>query len=181
MTKEVVRSENVEVPSGVEVRVEGRRVSVKGPLGVLERDFSHAGVALRRETGQIVVEASWPDKRRAALVGTIAAHMRNMITGVTKGFTYKLRVIYAHFPVMVKAQKGRVVIENFGGERRPRVAKLCGDVEVDVKEDEIIVRGIDIRDVSQSAANIQQATKIKKKDPRVFLDGIYVYEKAEGM
>lgn len=181
MSKEAMRSEKIEVPSNVEVEVEGMRVSVRGPLGALERDFSHVDVALRRESGRVVVEASWPDKKRAALVGTIAAHVKNMITGVTKGFTYKLKIIYAHFPMMVKAQKGRLVIENFGGERRPRVAKLRGDVRVDVGEDDIIVRGIDIQDVSQSAANIQQATKIRRKDPRVFLDGIYVYEKAEGM
>jgi large subunit ribosomal protein L6 len=44
-----------------------------------------------------------------------------------------------------------------------------------------VVQGLNLEDVSQTAANIEQATKVKKKDPRVFLDGIYVYEQNEGM
>jgi len=49
-----------------------------------------------------------------------------------------------------------------------------------VKGEDVIVQGLDIEDVSQTAANIERATKVKRKDPRVFLDGIYVYERHEG-
>jgi large subunit ribosomal protein L6 len=52
---------------------------------------------------------------------------------------------------------------------------------VAVKGDDVIVQGLSIEDVSQTAANVEQTTKIKVKDPRVFLDGIYVYEQHEGM
>jgi len=74
-----------------------------------------------------------------------------------------------------------VLIENFTGERSSRKAKVMGDVKVLAKGDDVIVQGINLEDVSQTAANIQNATKIKNKDPRVFLDGIYVYERLEGM
>lgn len=181
MVKAAVESKSVSIPKGVEVEVSVKQVMVRGPLGELKRDFSHAPVAIKRKEGKLVVETPWPDKRRAAVVGTISSHVKNMITGVTKGFTYRLKIIFAHFPISVKVQDDKVVIENFSGERRPRTAKIKGDVEVDVKADEVTVRGIDIEDVSQTAANIQQATRIKKKDPRVFLDGIYIYEKSEGM
>jgi large subunit ribosomal protein L6 len=73
------------------------------------------------------------------------------------------------------------LIENFTGERSPRKAKIAGDVQIKVQSEDVIVQGINLEDVSQTAANIEQATKVKKKDPRVFLDGIYVYEKSEGM
>jgi large subunit ribosomal protein L6 len=74
-----------------------------------------------------------------------------------------------------------VYIENFTGERSPRLVKILGDTKVSVKEDDVIVQGINLEDVSQTAASIEQGTKVKIKDPRVFLDGIFIYEKREGM
>jgi len=74
-----------------------------------------------------------------------------------------------------------VLIENFTGERSARKAKIMGDAQVKVRSEDVIVQGINLEDVSQTAANIEQATKVKRKDPRVFLDGIYVYERGEGM
>jgi large subunit ribosomal protein L6 len=81
----------------------------------------------------------------------------------------------------VKTKENTVSIENFTGERSPRFVKIIGDVKVSVKEDDIMVQGINLEDVSQTAANIEQATKVKSKDPRVFLDGIFIYEKHEEM
>jgi large subunit ribosomal protein L6 len=104
-----------------------------------------------------------------------------MITGVRKGFTYKLKIVFSHFPISVKVQGKTVLIENFTGERNPRKAKIVGNANVKVSGDDIIVQGINLEDVSQTAANIEQATKVKRKDPRIFLDGIYLYERGEGM
>jgi len=73
------------------------------------------------------------------------------------------------------------LIENFTGEKNPRRAKIIGDVKVKIQSEDIIVQGINLEEVSQTAANIEQATKVKKKDPRVFLDGIYIYERVEGI
>ncbi|MEM2537643.1 MAG: 50S ribosomal protein L6, partial [Candidatus Bathyarchaeia archaeon] len=108
-------------------------------------------------------------------------HINNMITGVRKGFTYKLKIVFSHFPISVKVQGNTVLIENFTGERSPRKAKIIGNVKVKVQGDDVIVQGINLEEVSQTAANIEQATKIRRKDPRVFLDGIYLYERSEGM
>jgi large subunit ribosomal protein L6 len=104
-----------------------------------------------------------------------------MITGVRKGFTCKLKIVFSHFPISVKVKDKTVLIENFTGERNPRKAKIVGDVQIKVQSEDIIIQGINLEDVSQTAANIEQATKVKRKDPRVFLDGIYVYERIEGM
>lgn len=171
----------IEVPNGVEVVVNHRIVSVKGEKGALIRDFSESPVTILLDGREVKVQANWPRKREAALVGTICSHIQNMIVGVTKGFTYKLKIVFAHFPISVKTIENRVSIENFTGERSPRWARIMGDVKVLVKEDDVIVQGIDIEDVSQTAANIENATKVKRKDPRVFLDGIFVYEKKEGI
>lgn len=173
--------EEVPVVEGVEVKVEGSRVTVKGPLGVLERDFSKHHVELKLEGGKVVVETRLKGRRGRALAGTIAAHIENMMTGVTKGYTYRLKIIYSHFPISVKVEGDKVVIENFRGEKQRRIARIVGGVEVKVEGDDVVVKGIDVDAVSQTAANIELATKSRGYDPRVFMDGIYVYRKEVGM
>jgi large subunit ribosomal protein L6 len=171
----------VEIPEGVDGTLEDRIVTIKGEKGELVRDFSHAPIKIQLDGKTVTVQASWPRKKEAALVGTVRSHIQNMIKGVTKGFTYKLKIVFSHFPITVKIKEKTLTIENFTGERNPRKAKIMGDTKVTVKGDDIIVQGINLEDVSQTAANIQNATKIRRKDPRVFLDGIYVYEKHEGI
>jgi large subunit ribosomal protein L6 len=174
-------SKIIQVPDGVEMTIEGRKVTVKGAKGTLTRDFSYVPISIESNGKTIRVWAEWPRKKEASLVGTIYSHIQNMITGVEKGFSYKLKIVFSHFPISVKVQGKTVVIENFTGERRARRVKTIGDVKVKVQSEDVVVEGINLEDVSQTAANIEQATKVKKKDPRVFLDGIYVYERNEGM
>ena len=174
-------SKTIQAPDDVEVAIEGRKVTVKGNKGILTRDFSYAPISIAINGKTVRVWAEWPRKKEAALVGTIHSHIQNMINGVKKGFTYKLKIVFSHFPISVKVQDKTILIENFTGERRARKVKIVGDVQVRVQSDDIIVQGLNLEDVSQTAANIEQATKVKKKDPRVFLDGIYVFERTEGM
>ena len=175
-------SKIVQVPDDVDVNVEKRKVTVTGAKGTLVRDFSHVPISIEAEDNKTVrVWAEWPRKKEASLVGTVHSHIQNMITGVEKGFSYKLKIVFSHFPISAKVQGKSVLIENFTGERRARRSKIIGDAQVKVQSEDIIVEGINLEDVSQTAANIEQATKVKNKDPRVFLDGIYVYERKEGM
>ncbi len=174
-------SRTINVPDGVEFSLTGRKVTVKGEKGSLTRDFSSATISIDAEGKDIRVWAKWPRKKEAALVGTIYSHIQNMISGVQKGFTYKLKIVFSHFPISVKTQGKTVVIENFTGERRGRKAKIVGDVKVRVESEDVVVQGLNLEDVSQTAANIEQSTKVKRKDPRIFLDGIFVYERNEGM
>jgi large subunit ribosomal protein L6 len=168
----------VEVPQEVRVTVNGLRVTVEGPKGKLERDFSHAkGVSIRQNENKVVVEAFNADRRKKALVGTIAAHIRNMITGVTKGYRYKLKIVFSHFPISVEVKGNQVIIKNFLGEKAPRRANILEGVSVKVVDRDIIVEGIDIEKVGQTTANIELATKIGEFDRRVFMDGIYIYER----
>jgi large subunit ribosomal protein L6 len=171
----------VEIPQGVVVTLDNRRVTVTGEKGELTRDFSHAPLSIEQDQTSIRLRASWPRKKEAAIVGTISSHIVNMIKGVTKGFTYKLKIVFSHFPISVKVEDKTVRIENFTGERSPRFARIIGDSQVSVQSEDVIVQGIDLEEVSQTAANIEQATRVKVKDPRVFLDGVYVYERLEGL
>jgi large subunit ribosomal protein L6 len=166
----------IPVPDQVTVQVEGRTVHVKGPLGTLVEDLSHLPVSMRVDQNQVRFETKWPRKREVGMLGTAVAHVRNMIKGVTHGYKYDLRTVYAHFPVTVKVdEKAKVLkIENFTGEKTPRYARILPGAKVIVKGEDISVEGVDLKSVSQTAANIQDSTRIKEKDLRVFLDGIYI-------
>ncbi|NJE61651.1 50S ribosomal protein L6 [Thermococcus sp. 21S7] len=170
--------EEVEIPEGVEVTVEGNTVKVRGPKGELQRELKYPGVQIFTEDGKVVVFKEFPRKRDIAIARTFKAHIANMIKGVTEGFTYKLKIVYSHFPMTVKVQGDEVVIENFLGEKNPRRAKILPGVTVKVMGSDVIVEGIDKEAVGQTAANIEQATRITKWDRRVFQDGIYIVEKA---
>jgi large subunit ribosomal protein L6 len=174
-------SRTIQVPEDVNVSLQGKVVSVKGKQGTLTRDFSFAPIEIEAEGKNVRVSAKWPRKKEAALVGTIYSHINNMITGVTKGYSYKLKIVYSHFPISVKIQGKSVLIENFTGERRARNIKILGEVKVKIETDDITVSGINLEHVSQTAANIEQSTRVRGKDPRVFLDGLYVFERNEGM
>jgi large subunit ribosomal protein L6 len=174
-------SREIQIPDDVDVSIEGRKVSVKGAKGMLTRDFAYAPIKIERQEKTIRVWAEWPKKKESSLVGTIHSHIQNMIKGVQKGFTYKLKIVFSHFPISIKTKDRYVLIENFTGERNARKVKTIGNIQIKVQSEDILVQGINLEDVSQTAANIEQATRVKRKDPRIFLDGIYVYEKIEGM
>lgn len=174
-------SRTISIPEGVVINIDARKVTVRGSKATLTRDFSYSGVAIETDGKAVMILAKWPRKKEASLVGTIESHIKNMITGATKGFTYKLKIVYSHFPITVKLENKALIVENFTGERRPRKANILGDCKVKIETDDVIVQGTNLEDVSQTAANIEMVTRVTNKDPRVFLDGLYVYERNEGM
>jgi len=181
-TRPKFAEEVVPVPEGVTVEVvDPVTIKVKGPLGELVKSFRNAGVRISMAEGGLLVRVYGRGKRVDAMMGTFRATFRNMVTGVTKGFTYRLKVVQTHFPMNLKVQGDRLVIENFIGERYPRVVELVPGVKVTVKGEDVIVTGIDKEAVGLVAGRIEQATKIRRKDLRKFLDGIYVYQKTVGI
>jgi len=169
--------ERVAVPAGVELKLAGAKVEVSGQKGALARTFDIRGIALGREGDFVLIESPSSRKQTRAAVGAVKSHLLNMFKGVSEGFTYKLCVVYAHFPISVRVEGRRVLIHNFLGERAPRVAEIAGGAEVEVTDDEILVRGVNKEDVGQTAYNIERATRIKRRDPRTFEDGIYIVER----
>ena len=167
----------LEIPSGIEVEVEGDTVKVSGSSGELEKGFNFKGIEISKVEDSIVIRSESARKSQRAAVGTVEAHIRNMFEGVTEGFTSKLKVFYSHFPISVNLRGEKVVIENFIGEERPRTAKIVGDSKVDVQGEEILVSGPSKEDVGQTAANIEQVSQVSNRDPRVFQDGIYIVER----
>lgn len=154
---------------------------VEGPLGRTHKSFRKIPVDVEVAEGAVRLSARDSRKRDYAILNTSRSIVRNLVEGIREGYTLKMKVVYAHFPVSVKVEGGEVLVENFQGEHAPRRARIVGETKVEVKGDDVVLTGAVLTDVTQTAANIQQNTRIKKKDHRVFLDGIYVYEKSRGI
>lgn len=169
--------EEVKIPEEVTVAVKDSMVSVEGPKGKLERMLYHPKVAIDKMEGTVRVKCEFARGKEQALVGAFVSHISNMIKGVTKGFTYQMKIVFSHFPMKVSVKGNEFIIENFLGEKFPRKAKLLEDVKVTVKGDIVTVEGIDREHVGQTAANIERATRVRYRDIRVFQDGIYITAK----
>ncbi|MFP3318161.1 MAG: 50S ribosomal protein L6, partial [Thermoplasmata archaeon] len=135
----MVISENlayrIDAPQGVTFKFENGLLTVKGPKGELKRFFLDDRVKMRQEGNTLFIECELPRKREVALAGTWNAHIRNMMKGVTDGYEYRLKIVYAHFPIKVNVKGKEILIENFLGEKRPRRAEIFGDCKVEVKND----------------------------------------------
>eukprot|EP00920_Eleutheroschizon_duboscqi_P031445 GHVT01075959.1.p1 GENE.GHVT01075959.1~~GHVT01075959.1.p1 ORF type:complete len:192 (-),score=8.80 GHVT01075959.1:376-951(-) len=181
--KTIFSSERISIPKGVEVDIKSRRVRVKGKHGELKREFRHLPVDIRKskEGSKIVIGMWFGTQKNLACIRTLASHLNNMMTGVTKKFQYKMRFVYAHFPInfTITDSGNSVEIRNFLGEKLVRYVKLLPGVKCEKTtsvKDEIALTGTDLELVSRSAALIHQSCLVRRKDIRKFLDGIYVSE-----
>ena len=173
--------EEIELPDDVSAEVDHLDLTVEGSGGSVTRRLWYPDVSVSIDDGTITIE--WPDdadRQTLATVGTFVSHVHNMIEGVTDGWEYKMEVFYAHFPMDVTVEGDSVAISNFLGERAPRHASIRGDTEVEVDGEEITLTGPSKEDVGQTAANIEQLTRVTDKDTRVFQDGVYITQKPTG-
>ena len=163
----------VRIPQGVKVEIAGPVVKVKGKKGELERIFRFPQITMGVDKDEVVVSTDVDRKRTVAMVGTIQAHISNMCRGVSEGFEYRMKVVYSHFPIQLKLAGNRLEINNFLGEKKPRYASISNSVTAKVSNDEIVLTGIDREMLGITSANIEHATRIRDRDPRIFQDGIY--------
>jgi large subunit ribosomal protein L6 len=180
MSSEEIKAE-ILIPENVKVEFHDNVITVDGKLGKLTKNITKIPVGLSIQDKKVIIRPLGKRKKDLAITNTTKSIIGNMITGVEKGFTYKLKIVSAHFPMSVKLKGDKVNIENYFGERSPRTSQIVGTTKVTVAGEDIIVQGPSLEDVSQTAANIELATNLKGKDHRVFLDGVYVYSKEVGI
>ncbi|MGB1588591.1 MAG: 50S ribosomal protein L6 [Poseidonia sp.] len=169
----------VTIPEGVSATIsEDGVVTITGPKGSLSRTFQSSYVQLFQDGSGLVVRVDLPRRKQRAMAGTWNAHLNNMVKGVSEGFTYNLKAFYSHFPMTLAVNGNTFTVNNYFGERVPRTAEILQNVDVKVSNKvEITVSGIDKESVGQTAANIERCTTVKKRDRRVFQDGIYLLSK----
>ena len=165
--------DEIPIPEGIEVIQDQATFIFKGEKGELTRTFSHPKINVQKQNNSISIVCKNPRRKQKALVGTFHAHIHNMIKGVTQGFEYQMKTVFSHFPIKTSVEGNTFIIENFLGERCPRKALILDGVTVVVKGEAVTVSGIDKEKVGQTTANIERATKVSRRDIRVFQDGVY--------
>ena len=168
--------EQLQIPDDADARTDHLDLTVEGPNGSVTRQLWYPDVSVSVENGTVVVESDADDAETMSTIGTFASHVQNAFYGVTEGWEYEMEVFYSHFPMDVRVADDTIVIENFLGERAPRRTTVHGDTEVEIDGETVVLRGPDIEDVGQTAADIEQLTQVTDKDVRVFQDGVYVTE-----
>merc|ERR1712038_1753688 len=170
----------VTIPEGVEASVKARVVTIKGDRGTLSKSFRHLALDIYMTDKKTLKVEKWFGKRKElAAVRTVCSHIGNMISGVTKGYKYKMRAVYVHFPIncAISENGSLVEVRNFLGEKFIRRVRMHDGVTCENskdQKDELTLTGNSIEAVSQSVALIQQSTTVKNKDIRKFLDGLYI-------
>ena len=179
--KQISASDTIPIPKDCKVKIDRRIVIVEGPRGTLKKSFKHLSCELTLKPTSVEIRTWFPNRKAVACVRTIKSHINNMFKGVLQGYKYKMKSVYAHFPININIINDftQVEVHNFLGEKYVRRVNLMPGVTCKQtgNKDEIMVEGNDVEFVSRSAALIQQSTTVKNKDIRKFLDGVYVSEK----
>ena len=164
----------IEIPEGIEVIVNGNMVTVKGNGKELFKEFNLYKISLASKNGKVTLWMKGATRRESKMIGTIWAHINNMIRGIQEDYVYKLEICNVHFPMNVKAEGDKIIIKSFLGETTQRIAKILPKVKVDINGSEITVSSHDVEAAGQTAANLENATRLTSKDRRVFQDGIFI-------
>jgi len=167
----------VEIPNGVNVSIEDGKIYIKGPKGEKYRNINNRNIIIEIKENKIIFKAYFPSKKIIRDMNTMVAHIKNDIEGVTKGFVYKLRGVSIHFPLKLKLQNNKLIIENYMGGRDIKEIEIPEGVKATLKENEITLEGYDIEVLGNLAGLIENSVKPKEKDLRKFQDGIYIIQK----
>lgn len=169
--------EAIPIPAGVTCTVAGNSVSCNKGAVTLSRVIDDPEVAVAVVGSELIVECKKGNRHHNSVIKSLHAHIVNMFQGLENKFVYLLEECHVHFPMTLKVEGNRFIINNFLGERVPRVAPIVPGVSVEIKGAQITIASSDKEAAGQTAANIEKATRIKKRDRRVFQDGIYIVQK----
>jgi large subunit ribosomal protein L6 len=167
----------LEIPDEVSAEMDHLDLTVDGPNGSVTRRMWYPDISVSVADDAVVIESDVDDAKTMSTIGTFESHVENMFYGVTEGWEYEMEVFYSHFPMQVNVQGEDVVIENFLGEKAPRRTEIHGNTDIEVDGEQLTLRGPDIEAVGQTAADIEQLTRVTDKDVRVFQDGAYITQK----
>jgi large subunit ribosomal protein L6 len=167
----------IELPEGFSAEKIGNEVVMKGNSKELRKKFDFGRLNFSVEGSNIKLSASNGTRRESKVIGTIEAHLKNMIKGLQEGFTYELEICNVHFPMNVKVEGDKVSIKSFLGEKKDRFAKIAEGSEVKIKGNQIVVTSDDIEKAGQTATNLEKAAVPKARDRRIFQDGIFLVKK----
>ncbi|MGY4884222.1 MAG: 50S ribosomal protein L6 [Nanobdellota archaeon] len=169
--------QEIEIPEGVEIKKEGKKLIVKGPEGEVSKEFNFGKIKYENKDGKISISHPSSTRNNKRMINTIYSHIKNMIRGVKKKYEYKLKICASHFPINVEIKGREALIKNFLGEKTPRKCYVPEGVEVQVNKEIITIKSPNKELGGQAAANFEITTRVMNRDRRVFQDGIYIINK----
>jgi large subunit ribosomal protein L6 len=170
--------DELDIPNDISLSVAAGTFTIKGTKGEITKNFQTPFLTFIKEENKILfIIQKKKTQREKKLTHAIKARLKNYFRGVREGHTYKLKVCSGHFPMSVSVKGNTFEIKNFIGESVPRRLTLKQGASITVSGDEIVVEGIDLDLVSQTAANIENLAKRPGFDKRIFMDGIWIIEK----
>jgi len=169
--------ERIEITEGVEVKAEKGLVTTKGANGECVKNMIDPWIDISVEGKEVVFKLRRSTKREKTRIWTFVSHLQNMMQGSLEGHVYKLKICSGHFPMTVNLSEKEFTVNNFLGEKKPRVLKLKPGSKVKLEGDMVTVESPDKELAGQTAANIEALTRITNRDLRIFQDGIYITEK----
>jgi len=173
-----VITEIIEMPSDISCEFLHNVLKCKKGNAELSRVINVPCLSTKIDGKNIVLHCENGNKNDLKVIKTTAAHIKNMFSGLNEKFVYKLQAVNVHFPMSLKVEGDKLMINNFLGEKTPRAANILKNVSIEVKGPAITLSSQNKEAIGQTAANIERATKIRSKDRRIFQDGIYITEKA---
>jgi len=168
----------IEIPEGTNVSLDNSTFTIKGTEGELVREFRLGRLDIEVKDNKIIIGNKKATKVEKKMMNTIAAHLRNMLTGVNEKFVYEAKICSGHFPFTVaKEGNDKAIVKNFLGEKTPRIVSIPNGVDIEIKKEIITIKSMNKELAGQCAANFEMATKIKGRDKRIFQDGVYIINK----
>ncbi len=169
--------DEIEIPENKNFQIQGNKIVISGEKATLEREYPIRRINIKKQGNKIKILPAEKTAKNKAIIGTFVSHIKNMLIGVDEEFEYKLKVCSSHFPMTVKVQGNELTVSNFIGSKHIKKIKIPQRVTVEVQKDIITVKSSNIEKAGNFASKIESLTHLRKKDRRIFQDGIYMIEK----
>ncbi len=144
-----IAKQPIEIPSGVDVKLQGQHLAVKGPIGEMSMDI-HSDVSVEQNDNQLRVVLE--ETNNIAMAGTTRALMHNLVTGVSKGFERKLELVGVGYRAQSKGKTLNLSL----GFSHPVDYPIPEGIKIDTpSQTEVVIKGADKQKVGQVAAEIR--------------------------
>lgn len=187
MVRLIMKMDSVPIPETVTMEIKNKIITCKGALGELKKSFKKYNVQLipmydqNKRLTKVGIRVWFANKKDKSCINSTKKHLENMITGVTKGFVTVMKYGFRFFPMTANINKNNLEIIKFAGRLHKPTVKPVEGVKLELNTvataKEIIVSGIDADSVGKTCGLINASCKYRNVDKRVFIDGIYMFEK----
>lgn len=170
-------SRDIMLPENTTASIGGNILTIKASAGEVSRTFGQRNISITVHDKKISLGSPRASKDDKKMIGSIAAHIKNMLEGSHKKHDYILKICSGHFPMNISVSGNKFIVKNFLGEKVPRTLVLKHGAEVKVEGELIHVTSTNKETAGQVSADIEQLTRRPGYDNRVFQDGCYIISK----